>query len=119
MIRIEEKYNFNSVDKKIIEANSIIERNIESIPKDQRGFLSQNILSQLRTFVEYIGLKIYLEYNELGQTIVYDDQTVSKSMLFIKGRGNLKYIERFHYFLQITKYQKYLYLTCEQHIIYC
>ena len=103
MIRIEEKYNFNSVDKKIIEANSIIERNIESIPKDQRGFLSQNILSQLRTFVEYIGLKIYLEYNELGQTIVYDDQTVSKSMLFIKGRGNLKYIERFHYFLQITK----------------
>ena len=24
-------------------------------------------------------------------------------MLFIKGRGNIKYIERFHYFLQITK----------------
>lgn len=103
MIRIEEKYNFNSVDKKIIEANSIIERNIESIPKEQRGFLSQNILGQLRTFVEYIGLKIYLEYNDFGQTIVYNDKTISKAMTFIKGRGNLKYIERFHYFLQITK----------------
>ena len=103
MIKIEEKYNFNSVDKKIMEGNSIFERNIETIPKNQRGLLSQNILGNLRTFVEYIGLKIYLENNELGQTIIYDDQTVTKAMNYIKGRSNIKFIDTLHYYLQVRR----------------
>lgn len=102
MIRIEECYNFNSIDKKILESNSIIERNIEKNEGD-RGFLSQNILAQLRTFVEYIGLKIYLEYNNPNDELIYNDGTISSAMKFIKGRGNIKFIERFHYYLQISK----------------
>ena len=103
MIKIEEMYNFVSIDKKILESNSIIERNIEKYTGEDRGFLSQNVLAQLRTFVEYIGLKIYLEYNNPDEEIVYNDKTVSNSMNFIKGRGNIKFIERFHYYLQISK----------------
>lgn len=103
MIKIEEMYNFTSIDKKIMESNSVIERNIEKYTGDDRGFLSQNVLSQLRTFVEYIGLKIYLEYNNPKDELVYNDNTVSDSMKFIKGRGNIKFIERFHYYLQISK----------------
>ena len=103
MIKIEEMYNFTSIDKKILEANSVIEKNIEKHKDDDRGFLSQNVLAQLRTFVEYIGLKIYLEYNNPNDDLVYNDITVSDSMKFIKGRGNIKFIERFHYYLQISK----------------
>ena len=58
MIKIEEKYDFNSIDKKIMEANSNIERNIDKFSADDRGFLSQNLLNALRTFVEYIAVKI-------------------------------------------------------------
>lgn len=103
MIKIEEMYNFTSIDKKILEANSVIEKNIEKYKDDDRGFLSQNVLAQLRTFVEYIGLKIYLEYNNPNDDLVYNDITVSDSMKFIKGRDNIKFIERFHYYLQISK----------------
>lgn len=103
MIKIEEMYNFTSIDKKILESNSVIERNIEKYNNDDRGFLSQNVLAQLRTFVEYIGLKIFLEYNNPNNDVLYNDATVSQSMKFIKGKDNLKFIERFHYYLQISK----------------
>lgn len=103
MIKIEEMYSFTSIDKKILESNSVIERNIEKYDSDDRGFLSQNVLGQLRTFVEYIGLKVFLEYNNSGDELVYNDKTVSDAMKFIKGRGNIKFIERFHYYLQISK----------------
>ncbi len=60
MIKIEEEYNFTTINRKIMESNSIIEKNIEKYSDDDRGFLSQNVLAQLRTFVECIGLKIYM-----------------------------------------------------------
>ena len=43
MIKIEEMYNFTSIDKKILEVNSVIEKNIEKYKDDDRGFLSQNV----------------------------------------------------------------------------
>lgn len=101
MIEIEEKYNFNNVDKKILEANSILERNISKFAKDQRGFLSQNLLNGLRTFIEYIAFKLYLEGKT--ETIKYNNITVRKALDNIKSKGNIKYIERFHYYLQISR----------------
>ena len=88
MIKIEEKYDFNSVDNKIMEANYNIERNISKF-YDDRGFLSQNLLNSLRTFVEYIAFKIYLT----GRTdlLVYNNKTVGDAMLYIKSRGNIKF----------------------------
>ena len=101
MIKIEEKYDFNSIDKKIMEANSNIERNIDRFSADDRGFLSQNLLNALRTFVEYIAVKIYLT----GKTeiINYDNGTVRIALDYIKSRGRIKFIERFHYYLQISR----------------
>ena len=127
MIVIEEKYNFNSVDKKILEANYYLERNIDKFSKGERGFLSQNILAKLRTFVEYTAFKIYLEGKR--ETIIYNNRTVRNALDYIKSRGNIKFIERFHYYLQIStshyienddcaerlmlKYYKYLILIKE------
>lgn len=101
MIRIEEKYNFNSVDRKIIEANLNIERNISKFSDDERGFLSQNLLNALRTFIEYIAFKIYLTGKK--ETINYDNGTVRIALDYIKSKGNIKFIERFHYYLQISR----------------
>lgn len=40
------------VNKAIYACDDVICRNIESFTTEQRGLLSQNILSQLRNFVE-------------------------------------------------------------------
>ena len=53
----------SDIDKAILDTNNVICKNIELMTKEERGFLSQNILSQLRNFVEYIIQKIYFSEN--------------------------------------------------------
>lgn len=48
------------VNKAIYACDDVICRNIESFTTEQRGLLSQNILSQLRNFVENIFVKVYI-----------------------------------------------------------
>ena len=40
------------IDKRIYSCNEAICKNIESLQANERGLLSQNILSQLRNFLE-------------------------------------------------------------------
>ena len=47
------------IDKRIYSCNEAIYKNIESLQANERGLLSQNILSQLRNFLECVFLKIY------------------------------------------------------------
>ena len=47
------------IDKAIFDTDKVICRNISRFDASERGLLSQNILSQLRNFVEYIADKIY------------------------------------------------------------
>ena len=47
------------VDQAILDTNKVICQNISTFDESDRGLLSQNILSQLRNFVEYIAQKIY------------------------------------------------------------
>lgn len=47
------------IDKAIFDTDRAISKNIAAADIFDRGFLSQNILSQLRNFVEYIAQKIY------------------------------------------------------------
>ena len=46
------------IDKRIYSCNEAICKNIESLQANERGLLSQNILSQLRNFLECVFLKI-------------------------------------------------------------
>ncbi|MFW7374264.1 hypothetical protein [Vagococcus fluvialis] len=48
------------IDRSIKDINNNICKNIDRI-RDDRGYLSQNILSQLRTFVEHVAMKYYFE----------------------------------------------------------
>ena len=48
----------NAIDKAILDADTKICKNISKFDDSDRGLLSQNILSQLRNFVEYIAMKL-------------------------------------------------------------
>ncbi|MCT8682256.1 hypothetical protein KZ457_09405 [Glaesserella parasuis] len=45
------------IDKAILDTNQVICKNISRFDESERGLLSQNILAQLRNFIEYISQK--------------------------------------------------------------
>ena len=47
------------IDRAIFDTDRVICKNIDRFDRSERGLLSQNILSQLRNYVEYIVQKIY------------------------------------------------------------
>ena len=49
------------IDKAILDTDKVICRNISRFDASERGLLSQNILSQLRNFVEYIADNIVVQ----------------------------------------------------------
>ena len=51
--------NVLQIDKQILNSDKIICRHINNLCNSTRGEISQDILSQLRHFVEHILLKIY------------------------------------------------------------
>lgn len=55
-------------------------------------------VSQLRNFIEHIMLKFYAN----GQDIDNSYENICKAIDFVKSRGNLKVLRRFHYYLQIV-----------------
>ena len=46
------------IDKAIHDTSDVICNNIVQLSLSDRGLLSQNILSQLRNFVEYVAIKL-------------------------------------------------------------
>ncbi len=87
------------IDKAILDTNSVICENISKRSLMDRGFLSQNILSQLRNFVEYIAIK---EYGN-GQDIDPNDYGLRKAALHdMKKQWELRFLYRFHLMLQMS-----------------
>lgn len=85
------------IDKAILDTDKVICRNISIFDASERGLLSQNILSQLRNFVEYIADKIYAN----GADIEPNNYDVNVDALkYLQTRGNLRFLYRFHELLQ-------------------
>lgn len=86
----------NEFDRNILIVNENICKNIASITEEDRGFRSQNILNNLHHLVEAIARRIYSEKTiTLNQ---YDD--MERSVSYVASRGELRFLNRFHYFLQ-------------------
>lgn len=79
------------IDKAILDTNSVICENISKRSLMDRGFLSQNILSQLRNFVEYIAIK---EYGD-GQDIDPNNYDLRKAALSGGARPREERINKF------------------------
>ncbi|MEO8582106.1 MAG: AAA family ATPase, partial [Patescibacteria group bacterium] len=84
----------------ILEIDKVISSNIGRFDDSERGLLSQNILSQLRNFVEHISLKIYSDH--IGSEIEINFPNITLANEYVKSRGNLRFLSKFHRFLQIS-----------------
>lgn len=87
------------IDKAILDTNGIICKNISKFDFTERGLLSQNILSQLRNYVEYIATKIYGSLQNLDID-PNDYKMKENSIKYVKTRGELRFLYNFHELLQ-------------------
>ena len=85
------------VDSAIYDTNKVICRNISVFDASERGLLSQNILAQLRNFVEYIVQKVY---SNGVDTDPNDYQDKKAAWEFVKTKGELRFLSKFHNLLQ-------------------
>lgn len=86
----------NKIDSEILNIDKTICKNIDKFHASERGLLSQNILSQLRNFVEHIALKE--ESN--GQDIDFTFEDLKNAPNRLQPKGSLWFLRRFHNFLQ-------------------
>lgn len=74
------------IDKRIYSCNEAICKNIESLQANERGLLSQNILSQLRNFLECVFLKIYVaSSNSLIENEYQNIKMLLSLLILFKG----------------------------------
>lgn len=85
------------VDEAIYDTNKVICKNISVFDASERGLLSQNILSQLRNFVEYIAQKVYSKGSDTDPN---DYQDKIAAWEFVKTKGELRFLNKFHNLLQ-------------------
>jgi hypothetical protein len=76
-------------------ADDAICRNI-ALLADQRGLLSQNVLSQLRNLVEGVAVRLHLGSSEAA----YEYDCIGPAMTYVKSKGKLNFLGRFHKLLQ-------------------
>lgn len=85
------------IDKALLDTNEVICANIVHLRFVDRGLLSQNILGQLRNFVEYVALKVYAN----GEDIDTNDYGLNRrAVKEMQRRGDLRFLYRFHEMLQ-------------------
>ncbi|HRB70796.1 MAG TPA: ATP-dependent RecD-like DNA helicase [Flavobacterium sp.] len=90
----------SEITSHILNIDQTICKNIKKFDIEERGLLSQNILSQLRNFVEHISLKVMEEAQ--NTELSNDYEKITEAIEYIKSRGDLKFLSRFHKLLQIT-----------------
>lgn len=90
--------NILRIDEQIRKSDKVICRHISNINNAIRGEISQDILAQLRHFVEHIMLKIYANGNDIEDS----QENVKKAVKYMKNESSLRYLSRFHHFLQVS-----------------
>lgn len=85
------------IDKAILDTDKVICKNISKFDESERGLLSQNILAQLRNFIEYISQKIYSSGDDIDPNN-YNEKKLAWE--YIKSQGNLNFLYKFHDLLQ-------------------
>ncbi|AKE01170.1 helicase (plasmid) [Rhodococcus erythropolis] len=86
-----------SVQQQVQSANGVICQNIASL-SDDRGFLSQNLLSQLRNLLE--GLIVWAHLNDPSAEFHYNQ--VGPALDEVKAKAKFRLLSRFHNLLQAS-----------------
>ena len=85
------------IDNAIMATDKVICKNISRFDDSERGLLSQNILAQLRNFVEYIADKVYANGTDLDPN---DYNLNVEALKHLQTKGNLRFLYQFHELLQ-------------------
>ena len=85
------------IDKSIYVVDGVICDNIAHFYDSDRGLMSQNILVQMRNFVEYIAVK---EYCKVEEVLPNDYEVIKRALKYIKSQANLRFLYKFHKMLQ-------------------
>lgn len=86
-----------TVKQQVLNADGVIAQNLENWT-DDRGFLSQNVLSQLRNLVE--GLLVWVATKNPAEPFHYDK--VGPSSPVVKAQAKFRVLARFHDQLQAS-----------------
>ena len=86
------------INEQILQIDGLICKNIDTLGASERGFVSQNILAQLRNLVEHVMLKVWKSPNDAENSY----ENICKAIEHTKSRGDLKFLRRFHDYLQIV-----------------
>lgn len=86
------------LDEQIKISDEAICRQIESVDFHGRGVVSQTVLKLLRDFVEHIMFKIYSGEHD----VEYHYDNIKDAISFVKTKGQLKFLWKFHAYLQIV-----------------
>lgn len=84
-------------DQAILDTDKVICKNIDRFDASERGLLSQNILAQLRNFVEYIAQKICSNGIDIDPNN-YDQKKATWEL--IQQRNQYRFLFKFHSLLQ-------------------
>lgn len=84
-----------SVQDQIANADAVICQNLAQ-PTDQRGFMSQNVLAQLRNLVE--GLAVLAHTQDRGRQFDYSD--VGAAVAYARATAKFRILGRFHGLVQ-------------------
>ena len=84
------------IDKAIYDTNTNICKNISKYDVSERGFISQNILGQIRNFVEYVIQKVVMREDTSPNS--YEDK--EEAIRIISSYGQYRFLSRFHDLLQ-------------------
>lgn len=90
--------NLFRIDEQILEIDKVICRYIDDLCSSSRGEVSQDILSQLRNFVEHVMLKLSANHQDIDNSY----ENICKAIKYVKSHGNLRMLWQFHDFLQIA-----------------
>ena len=88
----------SKIDLELYNLDDAICRHIDNISRDSRGVVSQDVLSDLRHYVEHIMFKIYDDGRNLEVT--YDN--IQNAIGYIFSTGKYKLLRDFHKILQIV-----------------
>ena len=86
------------IDIQILGIDKVICSNIETHELVGRGLASQNVISHLRNFVEHLALKVYSKGNDIDNSY----ENIQDALLYLKSKGQFKFLTSFHKLLQIT-----------------
>jgi len=89
------------INKQIINGSNFICQQIDNIDFLDRGLASQNIVRSLSSFVEYIALRAFADFT----AIKYHRDYVASAMQYVKGRPRLRFLSKFHDFINIVTFQ--------------